>query len=149
VSAAQSLLHRLGLRIGVALGALFELRPNSASRVSTAMADAIDERVRQLAKWGDQTHACVPWELPTRGFDEQMVAQQMERAAKADCELAFKQGRGTWWHIANEELAETLAADNAADRRKELVQLTAVCLAWLEDMDNKAGVPADTEDSTS
>lgn len=152
MSAAPNLLHRLGLRIGVALGALFALRPNSASRAATGIADAINERVRQLAKWGDQTHACVPWEIPGREvsakMDERFMAKQLEHAAKADCEREFKAGRGTWWHIANEELAEVLAAD-PADRREELVQLTAVCLAWLEDMDNKAGAPTDAEDSTS
>lgn len=114
---------------------------------STAIADALAERVRQLAKWGDQSHPCVPWELPGRGYDERFVAEAMERAAKADCEREFKAGRGTWWHIANEELAEVLAAP-PEKRREELVQLTAVCLAWLEDLDNKTATTA-TEDSSS
>ena len=143
----ETLMARLLQRIGRALSELLQLRPNAASRVSVAVADAIDERVRQLAKWGDQSHPCVPWEIePSRAWDERMVAERMEVAAKADCEREFKAGRGTWWHIANEELAEVLAAP-PEKRRQELVQLTAVCLAWLEDIDNKAGTPS--EDSSS
>lgn len=126
---------------------LFNTRPNSASRAATAIRDALLERVAQLRKWGDQSHPCVPWEIePARAWDERMVAERMEAAAKADCEREFKAGRGTWWHIANEELAEVLAAP-PEKRRQELVQLTAVCLAWLEDIDNKAGTRS--EDSSS
>lgn len=132
----ESFMARLLERVGKALSSLAQVRPNSASRASTAIADSLAERERQLAKWGDQSHACVPWELPNRGYDERMIAQQLERAAKADCDREFKAGRGTWWHIANEELAEVLAAP-PEKRREELVQLTAVCLAWLEDIDNK------------
>lgn len=134
-------------RVGQALSSLAQLRPNSASRASTGIADALRERERQLAKWGDQSPACVPWEVPGwRGWNERQVAEEMERAAKADCEREFKAGRGTWWHIANEELAECLAAP-PEKRREELVQLTAVCLAWLEDFDNRHATAQ--EDSTS
>jgi len=145
--ASQRLVASILARCANGLATLFELRPNAASRASTAIADALAERVRQLAKWGDQSHPCVPWEIePARAWDERMVAERMEVAAKADCEREFKAGRGTWWHIANEELAEVLAAP-PEKRRQELVQLTAVCLAWLEDMDNKAGTRS--EDSSS
>ena len=140
---AESVLNRLHEGIG----ALLDVRVHSAIRASHAIKDALDERVRQLAKWGDQSHPCVPWEIePARAWDERMVAERMEVAAKADCEREFKAGRGTWWHIANEELAEVLAAP-PEKRRQELVQLTAVCLAWLEDIDNKAGTRS--EDSSS
>ena len=146
----ETLMARLLQRIGRALSELLQLRPNAASRVSVAVADAIDERVRQLDKWGDQSHACVPWEIPdrevARKMDERFMARELERAAKADCDREFKAGRGTWWHIAHEELCEVLAAD-PEKRREELVQLTAVCLAWLEDIDNKAKATA-PEDST-
>lgn len=136
----EHFMARLLERVGQALSALAHKRPNSASRASTAIADALRERERQLDKWGDQSHACVPWEIPGREvaakMDERFMAKQLERAAKADCDREFKAGRGTWWHIANEELAEVLAAD-PDKRREELVQLTAVCFAWLEDIDNK------------
>lgn len=140
---AESVLERLHAGIG----ALMDVRVHSAVRASHGIRDALLERVAQLRKWGDQSHPCVPWEIePSRAWDERMVAEAMERAAKADCEREFKAGRGTWWHIANEELAEVLAAP-PEKRRQELVQLTAVCLAWLEDMDNKAGTRS--EDSSS
>ena len=132
----QLLRQRLLDRIAEAQDELLRTRPNAASRGATAIRDALRERVRQLAKWGDQSHPCVPWELPGRGWDERFVAEQLERAAKKDCDREFKAGRGTWWHIAHEELCEVLAAP-PEKRRQELIQLTAVCLAWLEDMDNK------------
>lgn len=132
----EILMERLLARIGEAQSELVHTRPNSASRSATAIRDALFERVRQFKKWGDQSHPCVPWELPGRGWDEKTVAESLERAAKKDCDREFKAGRGTWWHIAHEELCEVLAAP-PEKRREELVQLTAVCLAWLEDLDNK------------
>jgi len=142
---------RLLARIGEAQSELLHTRPNAASRAATAIRDVLRERVRQLQKWGDQSHLSVPWEVPGRAIsakmDERFVAREFERAAKEDCDREFKAGRGTWWHIAHEELCEVLAA-NPEDRREELVQLTAVCLAWLEDLDNKSN-PTATEDSSS
>ena len=96
------------------------------------------ERGRQIEKWGDQTHACVPAELPGIPTSEALmlrsIATEMEHAAKNDCNNAFREGNGTWWHIAWEELAEAGAAP-PEKRREELVQLGAVIVAWIEDLD--------------
>lgn len=97
-----------------------------------------DERQKQILKWGDQTHPCVPAELPripsSHAIMLRSIAQELEHAAKADCNNAFREGSGTWWHIAWEELAEAGAAP-PEKRREELVQLGAVITAWIEDLD--------------
>lgn len=107
--------------------------------ISRAIEEVCIERGRQLDKWGVQSHPSVPAEYaetPQARQTFQAIAAELERAAKADCDFAFRRGKGTWYHIAWEELAEVGAAP-PEKQREELVQLTAVCLAWLEDLDAK------------
>ncbi len=107
-------------------------------RMRDALRDFAKERQKQILKWGDQTHPCVPAELPgipsSHAVMLRSIAQEMEHAAKKDCNNAFREGSGTWWHIAFEELCEAGAAP-PAKRREELVQLGAVITAWIEDLD--------------
>lgn len=108
------------------------------SRLVAILAAFGFERGRQIEKWGEQTYACVPAELPGVPSSEALmlrsIASEMEHAAKGDCNNAFREGKGTWWHIAWEELAEAGAAP-PEKRREELVQLGAVIVAWIEDLD--------------
>lgn len=61
-----------------------------------------------------------------------------EAKAKEQCEEAFKAGRGTWADILVEEMAEAVAAPDEAARREELVQVAAVAIAWIEDIDRRS-----------
>jgi hypothetical protein len=103
--------------------------------------DVAAERGRQILKWGNQTHPCVPWEVPGMNADQaridKFVAERLEHAARQDCENEFKRNEGTWVAIAREEMAEVIAAPNRAKRREEIVQTMAVLTAWLEDIDRK------------
>lgn len=120
---------------------------------TTILADIAQERVKQLEKWGEQSHPCVPADvLETLGqtgnaMSERFIASEMERAAKADCQRNFKLGRGTWYAIAWEELAESGATTDLDSRREELVQLGAVVVAWLEDVDKKRALLAERKAS--
>ncbi len=58
-----------------------------------------------------------------------------EQAAKIACELATRNGTLTWAHIAVEEIAEVINAKNDSDRKKELIQLMAVCGQWVKNIE--------------
>ncbi|MFB7285473.1 hypothetical protein [Actinacidiphila glaucinigra] len=92
-------------------------------------AEAVDqERQRQLAKFGDQRHAD-----GTGSKDQKQAAE----AARNWCEDAFASGYGTWADILDEEVAEAKAEDDPAQLRAELVQIAAVCAAWVADLDTR------------
>ena len=106
-------------------------RYNLDSRCPTdGLLDLIaDERERQRAKWGDQSH------LPdgTGGA----YRETLRGAAQTDCDHAMEAGRVTWRHILAEEVAEALAETSPARLRVELVQVAAVCVQWLEALDRR------------
>lgn len=107
------------------------------------LADISEEREEQDRKWGaDREIADVPahtLDFFGNEFDATLtVGIPSERQAKRNCQSAFKQGNGTWAHIVVEELAEAVEAKTPADRRKELVQLAAVVVAWIENIDRRA-----------
>ena len=92
--------------------------------------DLITERWRQLRKWGHESHPD-----GTGGYLSDIAAN----AYRAECEANFAAGTGTWRHILLEEVYEALAEAERGPLRNELVQVAAVCLAWIEDLDNRAG----------
>lgn len=120
------------------------------------------ERVRQDAKWGEQDHPMVgsleslrrDYKIPDRVhfypetyavFECARHGLMCERDAKRMCAEAFREGRGTYTHIAVEELSEFVAAcvihGEASDKaRAELVQVVAVGVAMLESIDRKRAV---------
>lgn len=94
-----------------------------------AFAEAIDtERQLQIAKFGDQHHP-----------DGTGNKSQQDRAdfARRWCESAFASGYGTWADILTEEVAEAEAERDPARLRAELVQVAAVCAAWIADLDSR------------
>lgn len=95
-----------------------------------AFAEDIDaERQRQLAKFGEQHHP------DGTGLNYQRHLADEERTA---CQAAFENGRGTWRHILREEVAEAFAEKDPAALRAELLQVAAVCAAWVHDLDTRA-----------
>lgn len=92
-------------------------------------AEAVDtERQRQLVKWGDQRHP-----------DGTGNVSQQERAAAARrwCESAFGAGYGTWMDVLTADVAEAEAERDPAKLRAKLVQVAAVCAAWISDLDRR------------
>lgn len=106
------------------LGASRLATPNTAD----ALADTADERIRQAAKWGVQS-----W---PDGTGPQYIA--MADAAKAHTDAAAERGDVTWLDILMEEVSEAAAETDHAALRTELVQVAAVALSWVEDIDRKA-----------
>lgn len=115
------------------------------------------ERVRQDAKWGEQNHPDVDPVLTGRvgGCTVTRMCEEVgcptPTRARANLEGEAKLGRATWSLIAMEEFAEVIEAatiaaqgDNGtrprrdAETRKELVQLAAVLVSWIEAHDRRA-----------
>ena len=86
------------------------------------------ERKAQDAKWGQQNHP------DGTGLPSDPSNADLTRAL---CDVAFKDGRGTWRHILMEEVAEAYAESDPAPLREELIQVAAVATAWVEALDRR------------
>lgn len=61
---------------------------------------------------------------------------------RTNCQNAFARGNGSWAHILTEEVAEAIdeaRANNTAALREELIQVAAMCVAWVEAIDGRNG----------
>lgn len=92
------------------------------------MVDLDRERQRQIAKFGDQHH---PDGTGWQYFGA--TAQQW----KDHCDEANESGTITWAPILLEEAFEACEEDDPAKLRAELVQVSAVCAAWIADLDSR------------
>jgi hypothetical protein len=59
--------------------------------------------------------------------------------AQHSCDRATREHQLTFAHVLDEETAEVLAETDPAKLRKELVQVMAVCLRWIDKLDREAG----------
>lgn len=87
------------------------------------------ERERQDKKYPDCVH------LPdgTGGAGRDLLRQ----LAQALCDRAQRDGKLTHMHILEEEFTEAMAETNQTNLRKELVQIAAVAVKWIEDLDHR------------
>lgn len=88
------------------------------------------ERDRQEAKWGQQNHP----NGDVRPSDDNKRAALY---AKARCQKNTPE-QDNWRDIMDEEITEAYECSNDADLRKELVQVAAVAVAWIEAIDRRA-----------
>lgn len=88
-----------------------------------------NERDAQDEKWGQQNHA-----NGTGGWFLRRAAEE----ARTACNFATSEGRLTWRHILEEEVAEVFAESDAGKLRTELLQVAAVAAAWVEAIDRRA-----------
>lgn len=104
------------------------------------------ERDAQDEKWGEQSHPdgtgednlelLVPYyETAFNGELAVVSATQLREEMRARTELAFSQDSGTYEMILTEEWAEVLAESDPYKLRKELIQLAAVAVAWIQKLD--------------
>lgn len=96
----------------------------------TVLAEIEHERDRQDVVWGEQNH---PNGTGMSPFDAPWA-----KAAKAICQAAASAGKVTWRDILNEEVRESFAESDPVKLRAELVQVAAVCVAWIESIDRAA-----------
>ncbi|MGV2914461.1 hypothetical protein [Streptomyces alfalfae] len=94
-----------------------------------AFAEEIDaERQRQLAAFGEQHHP-----------DGTNLTEDRDRADRArhTCESMARLGQLAWRDILHEEVQEVFAEAEPSALRAELVQVAAVCAAWIADIDSR------------
>lgn len=93
-------------------------------------ADEVDaERGRQLAKFGDQRHPDGSSTFTNVGLC-QALAERMREVNEDPAERS-------WTTILLEEVYEAGAETAHARIRAELVQVAAVCAAWVSDIDRR------------
>lgn len=102
-----------------------------------ALAEELDaERGRQLAKFGDQRH---PDGTGPHVRFLGMSLSAIEGIVKNVTERNNCIGEAIWLPILLEEVFEALAEPDPAQLRAELVQVAAVCAAWISDIDRRPG----------
>lgn len=92
------------------------------------MEDVRAERARQVDKWGKQNHP----------NGTSVKFKPLADAARNACQAADASGTVTWVHIGREEFFEVASATDRTELRKELIQLIAVGVAWVENLDEAA-----------
>lgn len=98
--------------------------------------DVIRERAAQDLKWGQSNHPSLPAGIkhPCAFFGIPTA-----EAARLACEDASRRGIGSNAHILLEEVSEAIeAAHDAIHLRAELVQVAAVAMKWIEQLDRRA-----------
>jgi hypothetical protein len=99
-------------------------------------AEEIDaERQAQLAKFGEQHHR--DGTGPDRVWAFTGPAEYVADCARANTDQLADEGCVTWLDIALEEFAEAAAESDPTKLRAELVQVAAVCAAWIADLDSR------------
>lgn len=105
------------------------------------LADVAAERLRQDQKWGQQNH-------PNGTGPSQRIICSEIAGGPTNAELAVaardrtdrmhRKGRGTYEQILTEEVCEAYAEVDPARLRRELIQVAAVAVAWVEKIDREA-----------
>lgn len=95
-----------------------------------ALNDIADERARQVAKWGEQHRVD-----HTGGAHYDELAE----LSKKVCQGAERSmpGGASWRMVLHEEVSEAFAETDPDQLRAELVQVAAVAVAWVEDLDSR------------
>lgn len=116
----------------------------SPGSTETVLSDVGEEREHQFAKWGPQHH---PDGTMLYGpFTDDMTYGDAAEFFRAQCDQHAAEGRVTWADILLEETFEALAESDLVRLRKELVQVSAVAVAWVEDIDSRGHQYADVAD---
>lgn len=90
------------------------------------MLDFAKENLRQDELWG-----------AGRSLPDGTGEQYKEAADQARQECEEAHGATTWRHVLFEEVMEAFAESDPEKLREELVQVGAVCAAWIADLDTR------------
>jgi hypothetical protein len=109
---------------------------------SSVLLDVRAERAKQFALHGahertqDGTGPYAEW-FPVLGPDGcPLEAEAIERLCRDDYEEHRRRhGAPTWMHLVREEVAEAFQENDPARLREELVQVAALAVAWVEQLD--------------
>lgn len=96
--------------------------------------EVLGERTKQDQKWGEQNHP------DGTGSDRRPLRLNFKLLAEMfrdRCEQNFANGEGAWSDILTEEFFEAMAEDDPVKLRAELIQVAAVAVSWVEDIDRR------------
>lgn len=103
------------------------------------LAEVVQERIRQKAKFGDQNWPCLDQTILNGECGVLRMAEEYEipseSRAKQLLEIALERNELTFAHILIEEVSETIGQFDIQKRREELIQVAAVAVAWIEKID--------------
>jgi hypothetical protein len=106
-----------------------------ATRTTRVLEDVAAHRREQDARYGevnktlvDGTGPEVQWLLPL-SFTRASVVEKMLRGEYDSHE------RPTWMHLVREEVAEAFQESDPVRLREELIQVAALCVSWVEQID--------------
>lgn len=102
------------------------------------LADVAEERVRQHEKWGPQHHP--DGTAFNKGSHGMGGGYGFLRDHFTLINDELPAGAHNWDTILLEELFEALAESDLQKLRTELIQVAAVAVAWVEDIDSRGGV---------
>lgn len=101
-------------------------------------AEEIDaERQEQLRKFGEQHHPDGTGPRVPAIVGALCFADEAAGRARLACQAAARTDKTTWRLIFAEEVLEALAESDPAALRAELIQVAAVCAAWIHDLDSR------------
>lgn len=109
-------------------------------KIQSIFGEILEERHRQDEKWGTQNLPCLNETILKNGTSSQMTkfyGIKTEFGAKQMCDKATENKCLTFAHIAIEEMAEILSEFDTENRRTEIIQLAAVLVQWVENIDKK------------
>lgn len=104
-----------------------------------------DERQQQFARYGtnadleDGTGPLVAWLSPlARTADAGLIEHELRQDYNAQHQI-------TWMHLVREEIAEAFCESDPTRLRAELIQVAALCVSWVEKLDQRAANRAEPE----
>lgn len=103
------------------------------------LADVNLERVRQTRRYDnaetvDGTGPETRWLLPYTNDS----ATEIEAALRGDYVDFEDEAPVTWVHLVREEVAEAFTETDPEALRAELIQVAALCVSWVEQIDHRA-----------
>ena len=120
-------------------------RTAQAVAMTGALIDVGFERNKQLEMYGDQHYS--------NGIVPDTYTRNLETETKQYVEAAIDKGVLTWADILEEEIAELMNTPRSEHHDvevvDELIQIAAVCVAWVEDIRARPGYPGDDHGSQS
>ena len=119
-----------------------EQKQMKTNKINGVVILILDEIERQDAKWGMQSHPFVCQTLTKKGASIERIAEEYEiptpNRAKQLCEINDKRGTLTWLHILQEEVSEAMESKSVQGKKEELIQVAAVCIRAIMDIDKRA-----------
>lgn len=107
------------------------------------LAEVAEERARQRDQYGsnadleDGTGPETRWLAPFTGASAEQIEARL-RVSYEDYEA--EAGKPTWVHLVLEEVAEAFQESDPAALRRELLQVAALAVSWVEKIDARGTV---------